>query len=133
MIVRQSTILRHTPLFGSPRIGDLLWRFLHQKVKTGSDLPWIEEELQRCPIHSVDLTHYHIWIGCTVAEAVWKELTLTWESLGGAKVPLVRSMAELIAFMAVCPKQVPKGPQRRRWQVLFQGAIWTLWKSYLTY
>ena len=98
--------------FGNPRIGDLLWRFLHQKVKTGSDLPWIEEELQRCPIHRVDLTHHHIWIECTVAGAVWEEFTLTWESLGGAKVSQVRSMTELIAFMAVCPKQVSKGPQR---------------------
>ena len=119
--------------FGNPRIGDLLWRFLHQKVKTGSDLTWIPVELQRCPIHRVDLTHDHIWIRCTVAEAVWEEFALTWNSLGGAEAPLVRTMAELIAFMAICPRQVPKGPQRRRWEVLFQGAVWTLWKSYLTH
>ena len=80
-------------------------------------------DLQRCPIHRVDLTHQHIWIECTVVEAVWDEFLLTWKSLGGTEVPVVRSIAELIAFIVISLSQVPKGPQRKRWQVLFQGVV----------
>lgn len=115
--------------FGNPRIGDLLWRFLHQKVRTGGDLEW----LQLCPIHGVYLTHHHIWIECTVAQAVWEEFRLTWDALGDTPAPLVRTMAEMIAFMAICPRQVFKGVTRRRWDVLFQAVVWALWKSYLTH
>ena len=35
--------------------------------------------------------------------------------------------------MLICPGHIPKGAQRRRWQILYQAAIWIIWKSCLTH
>jgi hypothetical protein len=53
--------------------GDLLWRMLHDKIKTGSELDWLPEVVQRCPIHSCSLSLRHIWVKCEVALEVWYE------------------------------------------------------------
>ena len=42
------------------------------------------------------------------------EFRLTWAALGDTDAPVVRTMSELIAFMAICPRHIPKGAQRRR-------------------
>ena len=54
-----------------PKAGDLLWRLLHGRVLTGTQLSWIDPALWYCPSHHCDLTIQHVWMECSVAEAVW--------------------------------------------------------------
>jgi len=117
--------------FGTPRIGDLLWRLLHKKVRTGTDLAWMPLARQLCPIHNVDHSIEHIWLSCTVSKAVWEEFATIWGRLSPTPAAETVTINEMIAFMALSPKL--NGIQRRRWDILYQTAIWSLWKCYLSH
>ena len=118
--------------FGLPKAGDLLWRFFHQKVRTGEDLTWVEADRQVCPLHQVPLSHEHIWLQCSVALSVWEEFEEIWQHAAHAPPPRTpQSMVELMVMMADSPGF--SGIDKRRWLILFQGAVWTIWKAYLTH
>ena len=68
-----------------------------------------------------------------MTKAIWKKFALIWEFLKKIEIFITKSIIEIIAFMMICSNQVSKGSQRRRWQMLFQSAVWILWKCYLTY
>lgn len=123
--------------FGLPKASDLLYRFLHNKVKTGTQLEWLAEDLQMCPHHRVPLTIDHIFIRCDVARAVWEEVRLVWYRLAMIEgkeeqaMPPIDKITELIVAMALAPRLT--GPARRRWEIICQTATWGLWKAYLSY
>jgi len=108
-------------------------RLLHQKVKVGIDWEWLYQTQRSCPIHGQFFTIYHIWIECSVAEAVWQEMKDIWEYLSTTKAVLPHTVPELIAYMALCPVHAAAGTGIRRWQVLYQTAVWALWKAYLSH
>lgn len=107
--------------------GDLLWRFLHQKIKTGRDISWAKEAQQVCPIHRTGMTTNHVWLECTVTIAIWEELKTIVKDPGdegrGTRLISPKSMDEVIALMAFSPY---KGPKDRRWKGLYQSAVWCL-------
>jgi hypothetical protein len=120
--------------FRIPKAGDLLWRFLHRRVVTGSKITWIPRDRQICPIHGVDLTIEHIWMDCSVAKAVWTELKDILQYLGGRRFIHVippRTRDSLIVFMAFSPGC--KGLEDRRWKILYQTAVWCIWKDFLSH
>jgi hypothetical protein len=107
---------------------------LPESIRTGRDLTWIPESQQICPIHNVDLTIKHVWLECTVAKAVWEELKSILNSLGdegrGTRLLPPKMVDELVVFMAFSPY---KGPEDRRWKVLYQTAVWCIWKDFLSH
>ena len=40
---------------------------------------------------------------------------------------------ELLAFMALYPDHRMRAPAKRRWQILYQTAVWAIWKAYLSH
>jgi len=115
-----------------PKAGDLLWRMLHQRVITGTRLHWIEEGRQRCPIHHADLTLQHIWLDCTVAQAVWEEASGIWKALGSPilmRTPLTIDEMLALAILSPCGTAT----QNERWHCLYRTAAWSIWKAYLTH
>ena len=78
-------------------------------------------------------TIYHIWIECTVAEAVWQEMKEIWEFLSTIKSRIPVSIDEFIAFMALCPVHAAAQSGGRRWEITYQTAVWTIWKAYLSH
>lgn len=54
-----------------PKTGDLLRRFLHEKVATGKKLHWLNEDRQRCPIDGEDQTITHVWWWTLYSIAIW--------------------------------------------------------------
>ena len=117
--------------FGILKTDDLLWRLLHKKVITGNQLEWISETQRCCPIHLCDFTIYHIWIECTVAETVWQEMKGIWAYLTETPAVISCTVNELITFMVISPD--PRAIEGRRWLVLYQTAVWSLWKTYLSH
>ena len=117
--------------FDIPKADNFLWRLLHQKVITERSLDWIPAPRQDYPIHRCDLTIYHIFIECTVASAVWEELGAIWLHVDRTFFISLRSVNEFIACMAM--SSVLYKPRRRWWLILYQTAIWSLWKVYLSY
>jgi hypothetical protein len=117
--------------FRVPKAGDLMWRFLHNRGRTGKDLDWLAEELQICPIHRKDLIVRYVWLECTdtVAKAIWEELDLILTNLGdtgqGTRLIPPKTVNELIIFMAFSPFRI-KGSKDRRWKVLYQTAVWCI-------
>lgn len=110
------------------------------KVKTGERLDWLEPAARRrCPIDDHDLSIPHIWIHCKVAQAIWDEMQRIWRRAKKAPnddIPRPRTKAELMVLMAVSPfpaHERASNVDRHRWTILYQTAVWCLWKSYLTY
>lgn len=119
--------------FGTPRIGDLLWRLLHRQVHTGDKLEWLPVERRRCP-HCPDseTTLRHIFATCAGAHAVWAQFIVIWLRAAPEdkefKGPT--SVEEMVAFLAVSPFR--QGTVKdRRWRILYGTAVWCLWKQYL--
>ena len=105
---------------------------LHQRVITGTRLHWIEEGRQRCPIHHADLTLQHIWLDCTVAQAVWEEASGIWKALGSPtlmRTPLTIDEMLALAILSPCGTAT----QNERWHCLYRTAAWSIWKAYLTH
>ena len=140
--------------FGHPRIGDLLWRLLHDKVATGTDLEWIPTNQQLCPIHNVGYTKQHIWLECSVAADVWEEFQEVYGRLTDEEARIPKTMSELKVLMAVGPplrdvldeevlnqlSETEKEEEKRRvelykrrWHILFPMTVWAIWKAYLTH
>jgi exonuclease III len=112
------------------KVGDLLWRFLHDKVNVGSELEFLHEEKKFCPVDGLPLTVTHLWVDCPCALAVWDCLR---GILGRFSSPCYqpRSKVELITLFAV-----PYGDtriQRQRWQVFYSEALWAIWRCYLSW
>lgn len=119
--------------FHIPKAGDLLWRLIHDKVRTGERLDFIDERLQKCPLHQNDLSISHIWLGCSVAKEIWAEAKLIWSRLGSEVQFLVpRNRYELAAFLAIPARDTTKA-ERSRWRTIYQVACWTIWKAYLSF
>ena len=78
-------------------------------------------------------TIYHIWIECTVAEAVWQEMKEIWEFLSIIKSRIPVFIDELIVFMALCPVHAAAQSGGRRWEITYQTAVWIIWKAYLSH
>jgi hypothetical protein len=101
--------------FRTLKAGDLTWRFLHNKVRTGHELSWIDPELQVYPIYKKGLTVKHVWLECSVSSAVWTEIKILLLRLDssdkGARLILPQNVNEIIAFMTF---SLHKGPENRR-------------------
>ena len=140
--------------FGHPKVGDLLWRLLHDMVMTGTDLEWIPLPQQLCPIHHIGFTKQHIWLECSVAKEVWDEFEDVYDRLTIEEARIPTTMAELKVLMAVGPpmsdafseeelcllSETEKEDEkrkleihRRRWHILFPMVVWAIWKAYLTH
>ncbi|SNX84637.1 related to Retrovirus-related POL polyprotein [Melanopsichium pennsylvanicum] len=65
--------------FLTPKQGNLLWRFLRQKVLVGQDLHWLDREDQECPSCHVLSSVEHLWISCPTAQQIWDLVRTTWE------------------------------------------------------
>ena len=117
--------------FVLPKSGDLLWRLLHNKVRTGKRLTWLSKEQQHCPIDGCDLTIEHIWIECLTAQAVWQEFSALWEFFGTGKANIPKNKNELLALWAVGPYK--SRLTNRRWRILYTTLVWCLWKAYLSF
>ena len=102
-----------------------------RKVITGRSLDWLPAQRQDCPVHHCDLTIYHIFIECTVSMAVWQKIGEIWLHIDRTEFIPPRVVDKLIACMAMSP--VLYKPRRRRWLVLYQTAVWALWKAYLSH
>lgn len=113
---------------------DLLWRFLHSKVKVGSEIDWLMPEKQ-CPTcrtpkgEQVLLTLEHVWIECEAARQVWDLFGSVWEVLQGEKPRFLPSSRDtLIALFAKSHWSVAG---KRRWIMLYTSAVWEVWRAYL--
>jgi hypothetical protein len=115
---------------------DLLWRFLHAKVKVGMELDWLLPEKKICPScrtpegERVPLTLEHVWIECKAAQQVWDLFNSVWTRLyGWSPRFLPTSRDTLIALFAKCPYS--RAADKSRWIILYTAAVWTLWRAYL--
>lgn len=117
--------------FSHPKAGDLLWRFLHEKVITGPALTWLEEADQKCPIDNEPQTIQHIWIECNTAIGVWKTFSTIYTLLTNRTPIVPNNVDDLVALMALGPYN--HKIDNRRWRILYSEAVWAIWKAYLTY
>lgn len=113
------------------KVGDLLWRLIHQKVRTGPDLTWINREKHECPIDGQPLTPTHLWIECAGAKAVWGLFVEMIGALGYKVVHTPSSLNEVIALFAFCPAK--GGTKERQWYILYSTAMWCIWRSWLSF
>lgn len=125
--------------FLTPKAGDLLWRFLHEKVLVGGDLHWLDASQQCCPRCNTRSSIEHLWIRCPTASALWEIFRLVWNTAWGLQfpgqpypaLPELHSRADLLTWFALPPFKPPI--LARRWRVLYSTAVWTLWLSYLKF
>ncbi|SPO32440.1 uncharacterized protein UTRI_02997 [Ustilago trichophora] len=123
--------------FLTPKQGDLLWRFLHQKVLVGMDLHWLEEEDQQCPNCHIPSSVEHLWIHCPAARELWDLVKLIWERAwvqtnpdeGTPPFPNIETQHDLATWLALAPVSGPFHAQR--WKIFFGTAIWSIWVAYL--
>lgn len=123
------------------RQNDLLFRLLHGVVRTGSDLHWLEEEAQKCPIDGDNQTIEHLWLTCSSATILWEELEDTWRKMEGPGNPAIRvpprprTKAQLLGLLALTPYK-KTGDQRLRhvrYKLMSHALVWTIWKAYTTF
>lgn len=90
---------------------------------------WPEEQ-KRCPVHNCYYNLSHIWMSCSVAQEVWAEMRAICNYLSDTPWVAPSSINLVVALLAVTPKLKPI--EQRRWHILYQLAVWCLWKSYLS-
>jgi exonuclease III len=112
-----------------PKAGDLIWRFLHSKVKTAAELEWVEEPKKRCPIDNQLRTKEHVWLECAAAKGVWETMEQILENIIGTKPPRATSIDHVIAYLCVSPYKDLVA--KVRWKIFMTTAVWAIWKSYL--
>ena len=99
------------------RQNDLLFRLLHGQIKTGTDLHWLGNDAQRCPVDGEIQTKDHLWVECTTAKQLWEQFAKIWAKIegpeGGSPHPATpRNMAHLIGLLAITP--YPMDPRSKR-------------------
>ena len=98
----------------------------------GTNLDWIPLKNQLCPIHHVSLSPHHIWISCGVAETIWQKFRAIWERVSTKSSPKPRTISELMILFAISSSSFKK-IERRKWKILYEHVVWTLWKAYLSH
>lgn len=112
------------------KCGDLLFRFLHGKVRTGQKLTWLEDSKKTCPIDGAYQTIEHIWLHCESAKAVWQRYRTLWSILSRTPPVVPTSGDELIGFLAVEPYPPTQMALRARHGILYSSVVWAIWKAY---
>ena len=118
--------------FDISKVENLLWRFLHQKVKVEVNWEWLKKSQRSCLIHEILFTLHHIWIKCNVTKTIWQKMKEIWEYLDIFKIVISNTIFELIVFMTVCFITTKK-VIARRWKITYQIAVWAIWKTYLSH
>ena len=115
------------------KLNDLIFRFLHRKVRTGSRLTWVASEKQTCPWDGCDQTIQHLWIDCEIARTAWDLFSTVWAAITHKPPPLPRNEDQLIGLLAVAPFERRAYYHAVRWRLLFNETVWVIWKAYLRY
>lgn len=120
----------------NPKADDLLWRFLHAKVKVGMEIDWLLPDKKYCPCCStaedgeVAIIIDNVWINCKAARQVWDLFGGVWTRLTGHRPKILPTSKDtLIAMFARAPYQSKAA--KVWWIILFTAAVWMLWRSYL--
>lgn len=114
-----------------PKANDLLYRLLLDVVSTGEALTWETLEAQTCPVDGEIQTIEHIWIDCTLAEAIWGSFTQIYEraARGRSHGTVPTNRRDLVGLFALGPGLTDKY-DLMRWHILYSEAVWQIWKLY---
>jgi exonuclease III len=126
----------------SPKIGDFLWKIMHDRHKCGPyfrNLPEMQD-LQWCRVCSKSETIEHILFECIIGKTLWSEAETIWNRALSVKwitdanwvQPTITSLT-VNSFQKLKTSQADKKNRvgetlTRWWHILIPNTAWIIWK-----